>query len=66
MPWTELSKWAEEDRRAVVVFLRQLTPIRHSIPDPDPKLRPFDPDAEEVNYATMDYGNKGGSRSQPV
>lgn len=58
MPWTEFSKWTEEDRRAVLVFLRQLKPIRHGIPDLDPNARPFDSDAEEVNYGGMDYGKK--------
>jgi mono/diheme cytochrome c family protein len=56
MPWAELSHLTEEDRRAVVAYLRQVKPIRHAIPDPDPSVRPLDPKAEEVSYSAQDYG----------
>jgi hypothetical protein len=36
MPWPGYSNWTDEDRRAVVVYLRHLTPVRHGIPDPVP------------------------------
>ena len=36
MPWASFSNWTEEDRHAVVVYLRHLPPIRHEIPEPDP------------------------------
>jgi mono/diheme cytochrome c family protein len=35
MPWAAFSNWTEEDRYAVVVFLRNIKPIRHRIPDAD-------------------------------
>ena len=34
MPWANFSNWTEEDRHAVVVYLRHLKPVRHKIPDP--------------------------------
>lgn len=58
MPWTEFSNWTEEDRRAVVAYLRNLKPIRHAIPDPDPSQRPADLKASEVFYGGQDYGQK--------
>ncbi len=32
MPWPLFSNWSEEDRHAVVVYLRHLKPIAHRIP----------------------------------
>jgi hypothetical protein len=34
MPWGAFSNWSEEDRHAVVVYLRHLPPIRHQTPEP--------------------------------
>lgn len=56
MPWADFSHWTEEDRRAVVAYLRNLKPIRHAIPDPDPSQRPADAKAAEVSYGAQDYG----------
>ena len=36
MPWANFSNWTEEDRHAVVVYLRHLKPVRHQIPEPIP------------------------------
>jgi mono/diheme cytochrome c family protein len=36
MPWADFSNMTEEDRHAVVVFLRNLKPVRHKIPDWSP------------------------------
>ncbi len=33
MPWGDFSNLPEEDRHAIVVFLRHLKPVRHIIPD---------------------------------
>jgi len=33
MPWGVWSNWTEEDRRAVVVYLRHLKPVHNEIPD---------------------------------
>jgi hypothetical protein len=34
MPWAWFSNWTEEDRQAVVVYLRHIKAIRHRIPQP--------------------------------
>ena len=34
MPWTAFSNWSEEDRYAVVTFLRCVKPVKHEIPEP--------------------------------
>jgi hypothetical protein len=34
MIWANLSHWTEEDRHAVLVYLRNLPPVRNKIPDP--------------------------------
>ena len=33
MPWAAYSNWTEEDRRAVLTYIRHLKPIPHRIPD---------------------------------
>jgi cytochrome c len=56
MPWANFSNWTEEDRHAVVVFLRHLKPVRHAIPDPVLKHTPVTDGAIEEGYAGVDYG----------
>jgi hypothetical protein len=56
MPWATLSDWTEEDRHAVVVFLRHVKPVRHSIPDPVLKRTPVRDGAIEEGYGGVDYG----------
>jgi hypothetical protein len=34
MPWNAFANWTEEDRHAVITYLRHVKPIVHSIPDP--------------------------------
>jgi mono/diheme cytochrome c family protein len=58
MPWPSLSNWSEEDRHAVVVYLRHLPPIAHRIPDPVPGNAITFPGAIEQDYAGKDYGIK--------
>jgi hypothetical protein len=50
------SNWSEEDRHAVVVYLRHLKPIVHRIPDPVSGNAITIPGAIEQDYAAKDYG----------
>ena len=56
MPWGGFSHLTEEDRHAVVVYLRHLPAVRHKIPDPS--LVPVDlpPGAVEGIFGLKDYG----------
>jgi mono/diheme cytochrome c family protein len=56
MPWPVFSNWTEEDRHAVVVYLRHLKPIAHRIPEPVPGNAITIPGAVEQDYAGKDYG----------
>jgi len=56
MPWPMFSNWSEEDRHAVVVYLRHLKPIVHRIPNPVPGNAITIPGAIEQDYAGKDYG----------
>jgi hypothetical protein len=56
MPWGSLTNWTEEDRHAVVVYLRHLKPVRHQIPDPVPGPAVAVPGAVETANGGMDYG----------
>ncbi len=58
MPWANFSNWTEEDRHAVVVYLRHLKPVRHQIPDPTNTPTPLEPGTIERDYAFKDYGTK--------
>lgn len=56
MPWANFSNWTDEDRHAVVVYLRHLKPARHTIPDPILKPTPVKERAIEEAYGGVDYG----------
>jgi mono/diheme cytochrome c family protein len=56
MPWGAYSNWTEEDRHAVVVYLRHLPPIRHQTPEPVPGNAVTLPGAFEEEHAWKDYG----------
>jgi mono/diheme cytochrome c family protein len=58
MPWSVFSNWSEEDRHAVVVYLRHLKPIAHRIPGPVAGNAITIPGALEQDYAGKDYGIK--------
>ena len=60
MPWAALANWTEEDRRAVVAYLRLINPIEHQIPDPMPSAPLPDPGAVEMFYS-QNYGVAGGA-----
>ena len=55
MPWPVTSRWSEEDRHAVVVYLRTLKAIRHRIPDPTRDATIEDDGAAEAFYL-FNYG----------
>ena len=57
MPWAWVSNWTEEDRRAVVVYLRQIAPVAHRIPEPSESASvTYDPTAIEEGSA-VDAGS---------
>ena len=56
MPWASFSNWTEEDRHAVVVYLRHLKPIRHQTPEPVPGNALTIPGAFDQDYGAKDYG----------
>ncbi len=56
MPWPVFSNWTEEDRHAVVVYLRHLKPIAHRTPEPAPGNGITIPGAVEQDYGGKDYG----------
>jgi len=56
MPWASFSNWTEEDRYAVVVYLRHLPAIRHEIPNPTDTPSVTEPGAIEQAYGGKDYG----------
>lgn len=56
MPWPVFSNWTEEDRHAVVVYLKHLKPIRHATPEPVSGNAITIPGAIEQDYGGKDYG----------
>ena len=56
----ELSNWTEEDRHAVVVYLRHLPAIRHQIPEPVPGNAVTVPGAFDEGTRGRDYGVGAG------
>ena len=50
MPWAAYSNWTEEDRHAVLVYLRHLKPVYHKIPDDDLNAVVSQSGAVEVAY----------------
>lgn len=55
MPWGAFSNWTEEDRHAVVVYLRQLPPVRQAIPNPTVGNAVTISGALEQVYGLRDY-----------
>ena len=55
MPWPAYSNWTEEDRHAVVTYLRHTVPIAHRIPAPTTDVVLTDPAAFEEDYGGKDY-----------
>ncbi len=55
MPWPTFSNWTEEDRHAVVAYLRRTAPIAHRIPAPLSDAVLSDPAAQEEVHGGKDY-----------
>ena len=62
MPWPVFSNWTEEDRHAVVVYLRHLKPIHHVTPEPVRGRAITIPGAIEQDYGGKDYGTSKAER----
>jgi mono/diheme cytochrome c family protein len=58
MVWANLSHWTEEDRHAVLVYLRNLPPVRNKIPDAVLEPGPIPPGTIEGFQAFKDYSIK--------
>ncbi|HEV3139651.1 MAG TPA: c-type cytochrome [Vicinamibacterales bacterium] len=58
MPWVSFSNWSEEDRYAVLVYLRHLPAVRHATPEPVAGNAVTIPGAVEQDYVGKDYGVK--------
>jgi mono/diheme cytochrome c family protein len=56
MPWPAFSQWSEEDRHAVVVYLRHIKAVHHAIPEPVIGNAISTPGAIEQDYGGKDYG----------
>ncbi len=56
MPWAGFSNWTEEDRHAVVVYLRSLPAVKHQIPEPSLEPADMPPDGLEGFWGLKDYG----------
>jgi hypothetical protein len=56
MPWASFSRLTEEDRHAIVVYLRSLPAVRHHIPEPVLEPAPLPPGAVEGVFGARDYG----------
>lgn len=57
MPWGDFSNWTEEDRYAVVTYLRSIKPVKHKIPDFSPAS-----DASAFTFYGLDYGIHEGDK----
>jgi hypothetical protein len=56
MPWGNFSHLTEEDRHAVVVYLRNIPAVKHRIPDPSFAPAALPPGAVEGIFGLKDYG----------
>ncbi|MGC4085826.1 MAG: c-type cytochrome [Vicinamibacterales bacterium] len=56
MPWASFSHLTEEDRHAIVVYLRNLPAVHHRIPDPTFEPVQMPAGAVEGIFAFRDYG----------
>ena len=58
MPWGAFSNWTEEDRHAVVVYLRHIPAIRNQTPEPVPGNAVTVRGAFDEEHAWKDYSVK--------
>lgn len=56
MPWGSFTNFTEEDKHAIVVYLRHMRPVAHQVPEPAAATPFADPLAVEEIYAGKDYG----------
>jgi hypothetical protein len=56
MPWNAFANWTDEDRHAVLTYLRQVMPVNHSIPDPVRDATLPDPEAMDLFFG-RDFGS---------
>jgi mono/diheme cytochrome c family protein len=56
MPWGPFSRWSEEDRHAVLVYLRHIPAIRHQTPEPVAGDGVATAGAVQDDHAWKDYG----------
>jgi|KBSSwiStaDraftv2_1062776.scaffolds.fasta_scaffold35698_2 mono/diheme cytochrome c family protein len=56
MPWAAFSNWTEEDRHAVVVYLRHIPAIRNPTPEPVPGNAVKVAGAFDEEHAWKNYG----------
>lgn len=56
MPWGAFSNWSEEDRHAVVAYLKHIPAIRHQTPEPVPGNAVRVSGAFDEEHAWKDYG----------
>jgi hypothetical protein len=56
MPWASFSNWTDEDRYAVLIYLRSLKPVKHETPEPVPGNGITVRGAAEEAYGAKDYG----------
>jgi len=59
MPWNAFANSTEEDRQAVVTYLRLVKPVKHKIPDPD-RAATFDDKEAAGNFFGQDGGTVPG------
>jgi hypothetical protein len=50
MPWNFFANWTEEDRHAVLTYLRHIKPVYHGIPEAKPHTGTEDPKANEEAF----------------
>jgi hypothetical protein len=60
MPWNAFANWTEEDRHAVVAYLRHVKPMTHAIPDPDRSATFGSADAVDF-FFNANYASEGGA-----
>ena len=57
MPWGNFSNMTDEDLYAIILYLRQLNPVRHHIPDPSPGVPVQTAEKVEV-FIPGDFGSQ--------
>lgn len=61
MPWSFTSNWTVEDQYAVLIYLRNLKPVYHRIPDPSAASDIEEPGASDAFFGKDAAGHAGGN-----